>query len=161
MAEQITDRVESSSTRRAYREDWDTAIRRLASEAEAHGIQIFHHDNGQGCVRYFATSQSEPGALHYVTLTSCDCRGFAHHGRCRHLAALLAATGNLPEPPADMDVVTEAECPTCHGTGSEWLHIWTANGAQAIELGCSRCQGHGTVAAVATVAIDYQPRPAA
>lgn len=126
------------------RESWEEAIWRLAAEAERHGVLIYRHDNGQGCVRYFATSQSDPGTLHYVTAVSCDCAGFVHHGRCRHLAALLQHTGNLPprdDPPAvadGADVVTAERCVNCFGSGTvgeddRWC------GA------CSQCGGTGTV----------------
>lgn len=162
MAEQIEDRVESTSHRKP-RETWDQAIRRLAVEAEQHGVAILHHTSPTGCTRYYATSQSEPGALHYVTLASCDCRGFAAHQRCRHQAALLAHLGMLddqPEPPAPVvaeDVVTDAPCVNCFGDG------WLPRGLSSEE--CARCHGTGRVVihwgSAPATEINYPLPPAA
>ena len=67
------------------------AVVRLAEQAKVNGVQIYAHG-----LSYYATSKSQPGALHYVTVWSCDCVGFAFRGRCRHHAALLAHIGELP-----------------------------------------------------------------
>lgn len=33
-------------------------------------------------------SKSEPGTWHHTTPSSCDCKGFEHRGKCRHIATL-------------------------------------------------------------------------
>ncbi len=74
-----------------------TALTRLLAKAQAEGVTLIKDRDG----RHFASSVSQPGTRHYVTGYSCDCRGFAAHQRCKHLAALLAAKGWLqgtPEP---------------------------------------------------------------
>ena len=35
-------------------------------------------------------SKSEPGGWHVVTLHDCDCAGFGHTGKCRHIRALAS-----------------------------------------------------------------------
>ena len=71
----------------AARED---TVRRLARKARAEGVQLFR-DARDG--RHYASSVSHPGKMHYVTGLSCDCQGFASHGRCKHHSALLVALG--------------------------------------------------------------------
>ncbi len=121
------------------------ALTRLAGKARTDGIKLFRDKSG----RYFASSASTPGTLHYVTGYSCDCLGFVTHHRCKHHAALLAAMGWLegdpePTPPAaaltpcgecaglgelqDLEVrqfgryhMQWAPCPTCDGTGKRSL----------------------------------------
>lgn len=61
------------------------AMQRLLRVARESGVKLLRSREGD----YFATSVSEPGRLYAVTETSCGCRGFASHGRCRHLAAYL------------------------------------------------------------------------
>jgi hypothetical protein len=68
----------------------DEAIRRLARKARAERVQLFC-DSRDG--RYYASSVSCPGKMHYLTGVSCDCMGFASHGRCKHHSALLLALG--------------------------------------------------------------------
>ena len=68
----------------------DEAIRRLAAKARKEGVQLFR-DARDG--RHYASSVSQPGTLHYLTGLSCDCMGFASHGRCKHHSALLLALG--------------------------------------------------------------------
>jgi hypothetical protein len=68
----------------------DEVIRRLAAKARKEGVRLFH-DVRDG--RHYASSVSHPGKLHYVTGLSCDCPGFASHGRCKHHSALLVALG--------------------------------------------------------------------
>jgi hypothetical protein len=87
-AEQETIRLE------AERED---AIRRLARKARKEGVQLFR-DSRDG--RYYASSVSHPGKMHYVTGVSCDCPGFATHQRCKHHSALLMALGWVADDPA-------------------------------------------------------------
>jgi hypothetical protein len=71
----------------AERED---AIQRLARKARTEGVQLYR-DSRDG--RYYASSVSHPGKMHYVTGVSCDCTGFASHQRCKHHSALLLALG--------------------------------------------------------------------
>jgi hypothetical protein len=90
-------------------ETHEQALARLLGVARESGVKLLHDDVGD----YFATSVSEPTLLHRVSPDGCSCRGYLFHGRCRHLAALLAHLGQLdpnPEPPATV-------CPQCHGTG--------------------------------------------
>jgi hypothetical protein len=68
----------------------DEAIRRLAAKARKEGVQLYR-DSRDG--RYYASSVSHPGKMHYVTGLSCDCPGFATHQRCKHHSALLVALG--------------------------------------------------------------------
>jgi len=80
-------------------ETLDEARVRLAAKARQEGVTLTVEEDG----RYYATSTSKPGKLHYVTGYSCDCVGFANRGRCKHHSALLSAMGWLddadPEPP--------------------------------------------------------------
>jgi hypothetical protein len=45
---------------------------------------------------HWATSVSQPGKLHKVTLYSCDCAGFLRHARYMHFAAILEMYASLP-----------------------------------------------------------------
>ena len=85
-------------------------IARLAAKAWQKGIKLYFDCNDR---RHYASSASTPGLLHYVTLISCNCAGFAHHGRCMHNSALqlafLLMDGHNPEPTA---------CPQCHDSGT-------------------------------------------
>ena len=72
-----------------------TALTRLLAKARAEGVTLSRDQDG----RHYASSVSQPGTRHYVTGYSCDCRGFATHQRCKHLAALLSALGWLPGTP--------------------------------------------------------------
>ena len=113
------------------------ALTRLAAKARTDGIRLYRDRDG----RYFASSRSEPGRLHYVTGYSCDCRGFTTHGRCKHHAALMVALGWVDSDPEPEPVSACGECgghgqvsgtvstgptswrygsitcPDCHGTG--------------------------------------------
>ncbi len=93
------------------------ALTRLAGKARADGIRLFRDRAG----RYFASSASKPGTLHYVTGYSCDCLGFVTHHRCKHHAALMTALGWVedergPEPPAPPAM--SGTCSECGGTGT-------------------------------------------
>ncbi len=117
------------------------ALTRLAGKARTDGIRLFRDRAG----RYFASSASKPGTLHYVTGYSCDCLGFVTHQRCKHHAALMAALGWIktdhePKPPAAI-----SPCGECGGLGEvqdlevrqhgRWAMQWTS---------CPTCDGTGT-----------------
>jgi len=103
-----------------------TALTRLLAKAKAEGVKLLRDRDG----RHYASSVSQPGARHYVTGYSCDCRGFAAHGHCMHFAALLSAKGWLDtalEPdPAPAMVVSVAHVngfyslPGLNDRGGEW-----------------------------------------
>jgi hypothetical protein len=79
----------------------DQALRRLLQVARESGVQLRIDTEG----KYWATSVSQPGLLNPVSATSCSCRGFLAHRRCRHVAALLHHLGQLPDPtPAGMKI---------------------------------------------------------
>jgi hypothetical protein len=94
---------------------------RLADLAQERGLRVFEGGSNQ----WFCTSHSDPFALHTVTGFSCDCRGFLHHQRCTHHAALLAHLGWLPEleseTPAevlpDSSKTAPQQCFWCCGSG--------------------------------------------
>ncbi len=117
-------------------ESRDEAICRLASQAAERGVQVFRAPDG----RYYASSLSQPGTLHYVTGHSCDCAGFIRHQRCSHHAALLAHMGWLPAsptPPAPAVArVPEVPCDRCDG------HDWGYGGGAAVWT-CAACHGTG------------------
>lgn len=98
-------------------ESREAAIRRLAQRARESGIRLVC-DRRDG--RHYASSLSEPGRWHLVTGYSCDCIGFARHGRCSHHSALMVALGWVgdetpePEPPAANG---EVVCWDCLDTG--------------------------------------------
>ena len=84
----------------AERED---AVRRLGAKARVEGVQLYR-DARDG--RYYASSVSRPGKLHYLTGVSCDCMGFAAHGRCKHHSALLLALGWVDGSTFEPDPIT-------------------------------------------------------
>ncbi len=97
------------------------ALTRLADKARTDGIRLFRDKSG----RYFASSASKPGTLHYVTGYSCDCLGFVTHHRCKHHAALMTALGWVedkrdpePEPPTPISTCNAiSPCGECAGMG--------------------------------------------
>ncbi len=98
-------------------ESREDALMRLATQARATGVRLYQ-DRHDG--RFYASSRSQPGALHRVTGFSCTCQGFVRHSRCAHLAALHAALGWLnvepdpePTPPAETMI-----CASCNDTGT-------------------------------------------
>ncbi len=123
-------------------------------KAKQEGIRLYR-DRNDG--RHYASSASTPGLLHYVTLASCDCIGFVHHGRCKHHSALVMA--HLLQQAGTPDPTTPAAgpCSCCHGVGtveskrSRWVggsqlgyrHSWT------VEVECEACQGTGDAAPIA------------
>lgn len=108
-----------------------------------------HRDNVTGA--HYATSISTPGKWHAVTLLSCDCAGFVHHGHCKHNSAMILAHTLQELDPK------ENECPHCHGDGvieskrSRWVgggktgyrSEWT------IRAQCRNCDGTGKLVPVA------------
>lgn len=81
---------------------------RLVKLARARGLKVYRH---RVTGAYFVSSASTPGAFHAIAADgSCDCQGFAHHSRCTHVAAYLAATA------------TPAVCGRCQGTGRVKVH---------------------------------------
>ncbi len=126
------------------------ALVRLVARARQDGIRLFRDRSG----RYFASSASRPGQLHYVTGYSCDCRGFVAHGRCKHHAALMTALGWVdgtpdPTPPAEISPVPST-CGECRGTGTVPATIATGPRSWAYtNETCSACHGVGTVRAAA------------
>ncbi len=98
-------------------------LERMLAKAHAEGVRILMDDDG----RHYATSTSNAIALHYVTGHSCDCPGFAYHGRCKHHAALLQYQGWLgtpaPQDPTSTALpIPTAVCETCHGAGTVAQH---------------------------------------
>lgn len=59
-----------------------------AAKARAEGVKLLR-DRRDG--RYYATSATKPGTRYFVTLVSCTCPGFVHHGHCKHHSALVMA----------------------------------------------------------------------
>jgi hypothetical protein len=106
---------------------------RLADLAQERGLRVFEGGSNQ----WFCTSHSDPFALHTVTGFSCDCRGFLHHQRCSHHAALLAHLGWLPEAEPEMPSVevSSTDCGDCSGCGLQDFGRYT--------LPCETCGGSG------------------
>lgn len=127
------------------------ALTRLADKARTDGIRLFRDRAG----RYYASSASEPGRLHYVTGYSCDCRGFMTHQRCRHHAALLAALGWLnvePDPQKPAAAITP--CNECSGHGEIQDLEVRQHGRFVMQWAtCTACNGSGK-RSPATVASD-------
>ncbi len=123
------------------------ALTRLAAKARQDGIKLFRDRSG----RYFASSASSPGTLHYVTGYSCDCKGFVAHGRCKHHAALMSALGwtdELPDPtpPAATSPIT---CSECQGTGQVAGTISTGRNWTYASVTCASCHGTGIIKSAA------------
>jgi len=76
------------------------ALHRLAAQAKARGVKIIHNIVTN---HHWATSASQPGKLHAVTLYSCDCAGFLRHARCMHFTAILEMYHSLPPIEPDPD----------------------------------------------------------
>lgn len=84
-----------------------------AAKARQDGMQLLRNTD---TAEYFATSKSQPGTLHRVTLASCDCLGFARHQHCRHhsaltMAFLLQELTETPESTPEPAVEVEASYP--------------------------------------------------
>jgi hypothetical protein len=119
------------------------ALTRLAAKARRDGIRLYRDRSG----RYFASSTSTPGTLHYLTGYSCDCQGFATHQRCKHHAALMTALGWVedtrdpePEPPTAI----ANTCSECQGTGQTCGTISTGPSSWRYDaITCPDCHGSG------------------
>jgi hypothetical protein len=138
----------------------EQALHRLADKARQEGVKLYQ-DPVDG--RYYASSVSQPGHKHYVTGYSCDCVGFAKHGRCKHHAALLSALGwidsrpnapkRLPQPKsapvkAEPDPTApaplEIRCSDCNGTGE--IQYTQGTGPRTFRYAwqtCRSCRGTG------------------
>ncbi len=95
--------------------------------------------------RYWASSTSQPGTWHCVTLASCSCKGFIHHGECKHHSALMVAVilKGAPEPGEP----TPARCPSCDGVGE--VQYTRQTGPRSFGIAwqtCPRCHGHQVAA---------------
>lgn len=86
-----------------------TAHLTRASKARREGVRLLR-DRTDG--RHYATSATTRGVVYYVTLVSCECPGFQHHGHCKHNSALVIAhalqDGHISPDP----------CHLCNGTGT-------------------------------------------
>lgn len=131
-----------------YQESREAAIRRLAAKARRQGVKLYR-DAKDG--RYYASSVSRPGLMHYVTGVSCDCAGFAEYARCKHHSALIVALGWLvedpapePEPAVTALPVPMIVCDTCDGRGSVHGTVPTGPTTWAYsDVVCPDCHGRG------------------
>ncbi len=128
-------------------ESREDALMRLATRARATGLRLYQ-DRNDG--RFYASSRSQPGALHRLTGFSCTCQGFLRHSRCAHLAALHAALGWLnidPEPTPPATAAPEPDtCTECQGTGQTCGTISTGRGRWTYgAITCVACHGAGIV----------------
>ncbi len=98
-------------------------LHRLANQAESRGIRILLTADGE----HFATSATNPTALHRVSEQSCDCKGFSYWQRCSHHSLLLSELGLIPDlDPVVTDVViveASAPCRSCRGEGSVRAYV--------------------------------------
>lgn len=125
-------------------ESREDALIRLANKARAEGVKLYQ-DPKDG--RYYASSVSNPGHMHYVTGFSCDCAGFVQHGRCKHYAALMSALGWIatPEPEPTAPATGPAVCGQCSGIGETQYTRSTGRGRSVYDWQtCSDCRGSGT-----------------
>jgi len=106
---------------------------RLAALGRDRGLRLFEPAPN----RWYCSSASDPFALHVVTGFTCDCAGFAHHGRCSHYALLLSELGWLPDP--EPPTIT---CPECSGGGVVYLRACELVGFPYPR--CPTCDGAGT-----------------
>lgn len=124
-------------------ESREDALMRLATQARASGVKLYM-DQVDG--RFYASSRSQPGALHRLTGFSCTCQGFIRHSRCSHLAALHSALGWLepdpdPDPPA---ATTPVPCGECGGMGEVQDLEVRQHGRFVMQwASCTACNGSG------------------
>lgn len=123
-------------------ESREDALMRLATQAKASGVKLYQ-DREHG--RFYASSRSQPGALHRLTGFSCTCQGFIRHGRCAHLAALHSALGWIetnpePTPPAAAMI----PCGECEGHGQVSGTVGTGPTSwRYASITCPDCHGAG------------------
>lgn len=60
-------------------------VLRLGRKADKQKLEIFHTPNGDT----YAHSATNKSVIYHTTPTSCDCPGFFHIGRCKHIAKLV------------------------------------------------------------------------
>jgi hypothetical protein len=122
----------------------EQAIARLAQKARESGVKL-RRDPKDG--RHYCSSASMPGHWHYVTAVSCDCTGFASHGRCMHHSALLVALGWVNEDTTpETDTVPDSRsgnCRWCNGQGSEPSTELFHGRRVDILVTCWHCRGTG------------------
>jgi hypothetical protein len=116
----------------------EEAILRLAQRARESGVKLVRNARDG---RHFVSSASQPGQWHYVTALSCDCRGFATHGRCMHHSALLVALGWVTEDPTPEP--GPATCASCNGQGHTTGTELYRGSRVDIMVSCHRCHGTG------------------
>jgi hypothetical protein len=92
----------------------DQARIRLAQKARESGVKVRIGSDG----RFFVSSASRFGHEHFVTGWSCDCDGFARHGRCMHHSAVLACIGWLPTADGPGDTAKQLETAVATATGT-------------------------------------------
>jgi len=121
----------------------EATLTRLLDKARAEDINLYRDARDARDARYYATSASDAGTLHYVTGYSCDCAGFINHGACKHYAALMAALGWIdrePDGPAPA-------CPDCAGKGTVIGTVATGRRTYRYDWQtCPTCHGHKTAA---------------
>jgi hypothetical protein len=130
----------------------EEALVRLAAKAREEGVKLYR-DSKDG--RYYASSVSTPGQMHYVTGFSCDCAGFAQHHRCKHYAALMSALGWIaaPEPKPTAPATRPAVCGTCNGLGETQYTRSTGLGRYVYDWQtCGACHGTGQASEVERMA---------
>jgi hypothetical protein len=111
------------------------ALARLAQVARESGVRLLRDLDGA----WYATSASEPDVLHQVTVDRCSCRGFAYHGRCRHVARLLEHLGQLDPEPTPMAMTAPLPCRGCGGRGYQIQ----ARYGERVDVACPCCNGEG------------------
>lgn len=116
----------------------EPAVARLAQKARESGVKVLR-DRRDG--RFYVSSASTPGLFHYVTAVSCDCKGFASHGRCMHHSALLVALGWVGDEPTPEPEPTA--CVSCNGSGSTSSTELYRGQRVEIFISCHRCHGTG------------------
>lgn len=106
---------------------------RLASKGQIEGCRVLRVVGADGM--FVVTSASSPDTAYAVDTAdrSCSCEGFGRHQMCKHVALVLAALGELPEPePPTPAAPLAVDCPACDGAGftKHWtgarLADWTA-----------------------------------